>query len=48
MLIIVLGINPMQALVLGQVMLSFVLPIAIVSMLIITSRKERMGGFVNR
>ncbi len=48
MLIIVLGINPMQALVLSQVTLSFVLPLAIIPMLIITARKDLMGSFVNR
>lgn len=48
MLIILLGINPMQALVLSQVVLSFVLPLAIIPMLIITKRKDLMGGLVNR
>lgn len=48
MLIILLGINPMQALVLSQVTLSFVLPVAIIPMLLITKRKDIMGSFVNR
>ncbi|MDP4093860.1 MAG: Nramp family divalent metal transporter, partial [Bacillota bacterium] len=48
MLIIVLGINPMQALVLSQVILSFVLPVAIIPMLLITRRKDIMGTFVNK
>ncbi|MGE5329477.1 MAG: Nramp family divalent metal transporter [Deltaproteobacteria bacterium] len=47
MLIILLGINPMQALVFSQVVLSFVLPMAIIPMLVITSRKDLMGGLVN-
>ncbi|MCX7773980.1 MAG: Nramp family divalent metal transporter, partial [Clostridia bacterium] len=48
MLIIVLGVNPMSALVLSQVTLSFVLPVAIIPMLIITSRKSLMGPLVNK
>ena len=48
MLIILSGQNPMRALVLSQVVLSFMLPFAIIPMLIITSKKEYMGDFVNR
>lgn len=48
MLIIILGINPMQALVLSQVVLSFILPVAIIPMLLITKRKELMGSLVNK
>jgi manganese transport protein len=48
MLIIILGINPMIALLLSQVALSFVLPIAIIPMLLISSRKDIMGQFVNK
>lgn len=48
MLIILLGINPMQALVLSQVTLSFVLPVAIIPMLLITRRKDLMGSLVNK
>lgn len=48
MLIILLGINPMQALLLSQVILSFVLPMAIIPMLIITGKKDVMGAFVNK
>lgn len=47
-LIIVSGINPMKALLLSQVCLSFVLPVAIISMLIVTNKKELMGDFVNK
>lgn len=46
--IILLGVNPMKALLLSQVSLSFALPIAIIPMLIITGRKKLMGGFVNK
>lgn len=48
MLIIILGINPMQALVLSQVTLSFVLPVAIIPMLLISARKDLMGPLVNK
>lgn len=48
MLIIVLGVNPMKALVLSQVSLSFALPFAIIPMLLITGRKDIMGTFVNK
>ncbi|HEX3030471.1 MAG TPA: Nramp family divalent metal transporter [Clostridia bacterium] len=48
MLIIILGINPMQALVLSQVTLSFILPVAIIPMLLITRRKDLMGPLVNK
>ncbi|HWR18277.1 MAG TPA: Nramp family divalent metal transporter [Clostridia bacterium] len=48
MLIIILGVNPMQALVLSQVTLSFVLPLAIIPMLLITRRKDVMGDFANK
>lgn len=48
MLIILTGQNPMKALVLSQVTLSFMLPFAIIPMLIITGKEEYMGSFVNR
>jgi manganese transport protein len=48
MIIILLGINPMQVLVLSQVVLSFILPVAIIPMLIITKRKDLMGVLVNK
>ncbi|MDD3705072.1 MAG: Nramp family divalent metal transporter [Clostridiaceae bacterium] len=47
-LVIVAGVNPMKALVLSQVSLSFALPAAIIPLLIITSRKKLMGEFVNK
>ena len=48
MIIIIIGINPMKALLISQVTLSFVLPVAIIPMLIITSRKDLMGALVNK
>lgn len=48
MIIIAAGVNPMKALLYSQVCLSFALPVAIVPMIIITSKKELMGCFVNK
>lgn len=48
LIIIALGINPMNALVLSQVALSFILPLPIVQMLLIAKRKDIMGDFVNK
>jgi manganese transport protein len=48
MLIIVLGLNAMKALVLSQVILSFILPVAIIPMLLIAKRKDLMGSLVNK
>jgi manganese transport protein len=45
---IALNANPDQTLVISQVVLSFVLPFAIVPLLIFTSRRSIMGGLVNR
>ncbi len=47
-IIILAGVNPMKALVLSQVSLSFALPVAIIPMLIITSKKKYMGEFANK
>jgi len=47
MVIIIIGVNPMLTLLLSQVFLSFALPIAIIPMLIIASKKKWMGVFVN-
>jgi len=47
-IVIAAGINPMKALLMSQVCLSFVLPVTIISMLKITSRKDLMGDFVNK
>ncbi len=47
LIIIALGINPMNALILSQVALSFILPFPIIQMLIIAKRKDLMGVLVN-
>ena len=48
LIIIAIGINPMKALLLSQVLLSFILPIPIIQMLVIARKKELMGGFANK
>lgn len=48
LIIIALGINPMNALVLSQVALSFILPFPIIQMLTIASRKDLMGTLANK
>jgi len=47
-IVIIAGVNPMKALVLSQVSLSFALPMAIIPMIIITSKKKLMGEFTNK
>jgi manganese transport protein len=47
MIVIISGINPMRALVFSQIVLSFVLPMAIIPLIIITSRKDVMKSFTN-
>lgn len=48
MIIISLGVNPMNALLLSQVALSFILPFPIIQMLIIANRKDLMGILANK
>jgi len=47
MAIILMGINPMDALIWSQVALSFILPVPIIQMISIASKKEWMGRFTN-
>lgn len=47
MIVIIMGVNPMKALLLSQVCLSFALPFAIIPMLIITGKRDIMGLFTN-
>ncbi len=47
LVIIALGINPMNALLLSQVALSFILPLPVIQMLLIARRKDLMGAFAN-
>ncbi|TCL55236.1 manganese transport protein [Kineothrix alysoides] len=48
LIIIALGINPLDALVLSQVALSFILPLPIIQMLVIAGKKQLMGNFANK
>lgn len=45
--ILIAGINPMEALVYSQVLLSFALPAAIIPLMIVTNRANIMGRFKN-
>lgn len=46
-LIILMGVNPIVALVLSQVTLSFALPAAVIPLMLITARRDIMGEFAN-
>ncbi len=46
--VVALGVNSTQALVMSQVVLSIVLPVPMVALLLLTSRRDVMGGFVNK
>jgi manganese transport protein len=48
LVILALGINPTQALVISQVVLSFGIPFALVPLLLLTRRRDVMGELVNR
>jgi manganese transport protein len=48
MVMLFVGINPMQVLVISQVILSFTLPLAIIPMLLIARKKEFMGALANK
>ena len=45
---IALGLDPTRTLVLSQVVLSFTLPVPVVTLILFTSDRELMGGLVNR
>lgn len=47
-IVILLGVNPMKALVLSQVSLSFALPVAIIPLLMITGKEKYMGAMKNK
>lgn len=47
-IIIIIGVNPMKALILSQVVLSFTLPLAIIPMLVLTKQNNIMGVFTNK
>src|SRR5204863_1284557 len=46
--VIAIGLDPSRTLVLSQVVLSFGIPFALIPLVIFTSRRDVMGGLVNR
>ncbi len=48
LLVLLLGVDPTTALVWSQVVLCFGIPFALVPLLWLTSRRDVMGGWVNR
>ncbi|ADB52586.1 Nramp family divalent metal transporter [Conexibacter woesei] len=48
LVVLALGLDPTRSLVISQVVLSFGIPFALVPLIILTSRREVMGGLVNR
>jgi manganese transport protein len=48
LVVLALGVNPTSALVLSQVILSFGIPFALVPLVMLTSRRDVMGAYVNR
>ncbi len=48
LIVLALGVDPTQALILSQVVLSFGIPFALVPLVLLTRRKDIMGGLVNR
>jgi manganese transport protein len=47
MVVIGMGLEPLKIILLSQVVLSFTLPFALIPLLLLTQRKNVMGGFVN-
>jgi len=48
LLVVALGFNPTQTLVLSQVVLSFALPVPVIALIIFTRRSDIMGSLVNK
>jgi manganese transport protein len=48
LVVVAVGVDPTRALVLSQVVLSFGIPLALVPLVILTSRRDVMGAHVNR
>src|SRR5205085_300040 len=46
--VLAIGVNPTEALVLSQVVLSFGIPLALIPLVLLTCRKDVMGAHVNR
>ncbi len=48
LVVLALGVNPTDALVLSQVVLSFGIPFALIPLVMLTGRRDVMGVHVNR
>jgi manganese transport protein len=48
LVVLAIGVNPTEALVLSQVVLSFGIPFALIPLVLLTRRPDIMGGLVNR
>jgi manganese transport protein len=48
LLVVLLGLNPTRTLVVSQVVLSFVLPLPVITLVLFTRRRDVMGSLVNR
>ena len=48
LVVLAIGVSPTSALVLSQVVLSFGIPFALVPLVLLTSRRDVMGAYVNR
>jgi manganese transport protein len=48
LVVLAIGVNPTEALVLSQVVLSFGIPFALIPLVLLTRRRDIMGGLVNR
>ena len=46
--VLALGVSPTSALILSQVVLSFGIPFALIPLVLLTSRRDVMGGHVNQ
>jgi manganese transport protein len=46
-IVVILGINPTQTLLISQVILSFVLPLPVITLVMFTRRRDLMGSLVN-
>jgi manganese transport protein len=48
LIVLALGLDPSRSLVISQVVLSFGIPFALVPLVLLTRRRDVMGGLVNR
>ncbi len=46
-IVVLIGFNPTKTLVISQVVLSFVLPVPVITLIMFTRRRDVMGSLVN-